>query len=55
MDKGLDWNQIGLINTVINQLSDVAAYEKAANATSGYSTGLTGAPPAAAMLSIWHR
>ena len=41
MDKGLDWNQIGLINTVINQLSDVAAYEKAANATSGYSTGLT--------------
>ena len=34
-DNGFAWNQIGLINTRISQLSDVAAYEKAVDAISG--------------------
>ena len=40
VDKGLVWNQIGIINTVISQLSDTAAHEKAVDATTGATSGI---------------
>ncbi|MCX6006543.1 MAG: hypothetical protein NTZ34_04680, partial [Chloroflexi bacterium] len=39
MNNGSVWNQIGIINTVISQLSDVAAYEKVVDATTGNTSG----------------
>jgi len=38
MDNGSAWNQIGIINTVINNLSDVAAVEQQNESSSGSGT-----------------
>jgi len=56
-DNGFAWNQIGLINTKISQLSDAAAYEKAVDAVTGsnalYLASLNTESVANSFDSVW--